>query len=232
VEAAAAQCEAYAAESDGATAVLLRAAAEADLLELAETEALVTGARVALESVVTAEDPASVAAEVARGPHTGHLRAVLAELSDPDDDERTRPSIVSPTAPGDPATHLLRAVWHNGTSEIIPCRDGDNIVIGPEGALPQTMVPRTCYGGDAGVDVIVRGAEVPLVDLQRLEDAAEAVTIVTPDVPIDLESVRKVCLSLLDQALEAVRAWPDPGAKTRLARILPVLEDGLRRLAA
>jgi hypothetical protein len=216
----------------GASAVLLRAAAGADLAECDPALELQCMMFRSVASATDAEIFDLACTVAAKASKAVELRRVLGELEAEPDDEHTRPSIEPPATIKEPATHLLRAVWGNGTSEVIPCRDGECLVIGPEGALPTTMVPRTCYGADAGVDVIVRGPEVPVVDLLKLEpDQLPLPGIPEPPV-IDLESVRKVCWSLLEQAIEAVRLWPDPKAKTRIARILPVLEDGLARLAA
>ena len=48
----------------------------------------------------------------------------------------------------------------------------------------------------------------------------------------ELESVRKVVISMLEQALRAMEDWPSADAKRRLWKIRPLLCDGLSRLAS
>jgi hypothetical protein len=48
----------------------------------------------------------------------------------------------------------------------------------------------------------------------------------------ELESVRKVVVSMLEQALQAMQDWPSADSRRRLWKIRPLLCDGLRRLAS
>ena len=159
-----------------------------------------------------------------------------------------------PTVPN-PRTHVLRASWRNGGMEVHATYLGATVFLGDlSNQLTRTILLKD--GERGSITVEVSGYEVPELELLEISKLMEesrksgctafidlfgrsihgdqAAFQDLTDIPrlttTDLEIVRVVCTSMIDQLQEAIKHWPDAEARTRISRLAPTLLSGLKQL--